>query len=567
MSRSRVLLTLLFCLQLGVGVAAAPRATAIADTGDATALVLVRVPDNAAIARFEQTGLSAYVHFRAADDAYLLAAADADGWAGLLAAGLSIRRLLARPTDGPFYLVYPAPGRSLPAGAWPDPPLFADERVALLAASAERAESLAAAGADIVHIPLAAISLHTAPDRVAAFPPVTIPDPVIAGMVDAVQQSTLYQYIGDLSGEWQTIIRGSPYTIATRHTRSGTPIRQAVYYAGDHLAARGLAVEYHEWNIDRPANVIGELAGQARPDDIYMITAHLDDMPSGMLAPGADDNASGSAAVLVAADILSQYRWDCTLRFALWTGEEQGLLGSQAYAAQGERILGVLNLDMIGWNTPGSSPDIDLHARATMPATVELANQFASVVAAYGLNLIPEVLTNGTGASDHASFWNAGYTAILGIEDYYPNNHDFSPYYHQTTDRLATLDMAYLTEYVKASVAATAHMSGCLDRTPAAPTASIAQVPAGVAVSWQHVLPNVAYALHRGTAPWFAPGPDTLLTAVAWPFPAALAYEDAASGIGDPALNHFYVVLGLNEAGDSAASRRVGEFDFALVTP
>ena len=81
--------------------------------------------------------------------------------------------------------------------------------------------------------------------------------------------------------------------------------------------------------------------------------------------------------MLVAADILSQFEWNCTLRFALWTGEEHGLLGSEKYAHRaknaGEKILGALNLDMIGWNTPGSPPEVDFHARSSLPATVEPA--------------------------------------------------------------------------------------------------------------------------------------------------------------------------------------------------
>ena len=197
-----------------------------------------------------------------------------------------------------------------------------------------------------------------------------------------------------------------------------------------------------------------------------MVTAHLDDMPTGSPAPGADDNASGAVAVLVAADVLSQFSWNCTLRFALWTGEEQGLLGSERYAhraqSNGENIAGVLNLDMIAWNTAGSTPDIDLHAKSSMPATVDLANQMASVIATYGIDLVPEVRADGTGASDHASFWNHDYNAILGIEDYYPNEHDFDPYYHMTSDTLSTLDLDYFTEYVKAAVAETTHMAGCL---------------------------------------------------------------------------------------------------------
>jgi hypothetical protein len=150
------------------------------------------------------------------------------------------------------------------------------------------------------------------------------------------------------------------------------------------------------------------------------------------------------------------------LRFAFWTGEEQWLLGSKAYAARafglGENIVGYLNLDMIGYNTPNSEPGIDLHADAGRPETLVLAQLFSDVVDAYELNLLPEIVPNGIGASDHASFWDYGYTAILGIEDI----GDFNPYYHTTADLLQNLDIAYLTDFVKASLGTFAHMSDCL---------------------------------------------------------------------------------------------------------
>ena len=90
-------------------------------------------------------------------------------------------------------------------------------------------------------------------------------------------------------------------------------------------------------------------------------------MPSSGAAPGADDNGSGSVGTLIAADILSQYQWSCTLRFAFWTGEEQGLLGSAAYATraknQGQNIKGYLNMDMIAYNS-GAPNEINLFANS-----------------------------------------------------------------------------------------------------------------------------------------------------------------------------------------------------------
>jgi Zn-dependent M28 family amino/carboxypeptidase len=110
------------------------------------------------------------------------------------------------------------------------------------------------------------------------------------------------------------------------------------------MTAEGL-MEHHIWDDATNPNVIGEIAGLTNPDDIYIIGGHLDDVSG---TPGADDNASGSVATMIAAELLSQYQWSCTVRFAFWTGEEYGLLGSAAYAQRsynlGENILGYLNL-------------------------------------------------------------------------------------------------------------------------------------------------------------------------------------------------------------------------------
>jgi Zn-dependent M28 family amino/carboxypeptidase len=293
-------------------------------------------------------------------------------------------------------------------------------------------------------------------------------DSLIQTMIEQVDSATLFDRVGELSGETAAVIGGEPYTITTRHTNSGEPIEKATQYAAEYLAALGLDVEYHDWAWSSLSgrNVIGELTGERHPEEIFVLCAHIDDLPSGPIAPGADDNASGVVAVLTAADILSQYRWGGTLRFALWTGEEQGLWGSHFYAQRsysaGENIAGVLNLDMIAWNTLLSTPDIDLHATSSVTPTLQLAQLFSDVVGAYGLDLVPEIVANGTGSSDHASFWDYGYPAILGIEDYYPNKHDFNPYYHTADDQLQYLDMDYFADFVKASLATFAHMSDYL---------------------------------------------------------------------------------------------------------
>jgi len=115
-----------------------------------------------------------------------------------------------------------------------------------------------------------------------------------------------------------------------------------------------------------PTNVVNVVAiqrGQTDPTRHVLITAHYDSRVNDVMdatsdAPGANDDASGTAATLEAARVLSKQRFDATLVYAALAGEEQGLLGGEILAryarANGWRIAGVLNNDIIG-NTRGQT--------------------------------------------------------------------------------------------------------------------------------------------------------------------------------------------------------------------
>ncbi len=299
--------------------------------------------------------------------------------------------------------------------------------------------------------------------------------PIIAGMIAEVQAARLYSLTAELTGEWPAIVGGEPYTISTRFTGSITPIQKATQYAYEWMAGAGVAVDYHPWSASGYSNrnVVAVITGTIRPDEIIMAVAHLDSLSPAetrmTLAPGADDNASGSVAVLSMARIFSQYSFSRTLRLALFSGEEQGLLGSNVYAAaaraRGDNIVAVVNMDMIAWNTPGSLPTLDVFIRPTTSAgytdDLTIAGIFTHVVAAYGLagQLIPEIYPLWIGASDHASFWQQGYPALLLIEDYYGSTRDFNPRYHTVSDRLEYLDLDYFTAFVKAALGTVAHLA------------------------------------------------------------------------------------------------------------
>jgi len=451
--KNRVFSVILFLILL---VSLTGNAQAMPPTiGNPPALVYVELNRPNDLSRFASTQLALYATL----DGGLLTGANQAGQQDLVTAGLSFQVLDPDMTSGTYYLAKTRSARPAPNYAAYGLVLLNTSDGVLLRIQPTRVADLSLAGAELRVITLTPKPIPSQQSE-QVIPNVVEPDPLIQGMIDQVSQTEVYTYDRQLAGELPVWVDEDWYTIPTRDTYSGTPIQKTTNFVGQHMSDLGMDVEYHNWEGTTHPNVIGEITGSTNPDDIYMIGAHIDDVPG---APGADDNASGSVATLLAADILSQYQWGCTLRFAFWTGEEQGLLGSYYYAQrafnQEENILGYLNLDMIAWNTEGSAPYITLAYSTSMSPTQQLAQLYSDVIGAYDINLLPDYAPNMWG-SDHNSFWDFGFTSILAIED--DIHGDFNPYYHSSQDTPAHTDPVYFTNFTKASIATFAHMTGCL---------------------------------------------------------------------------------------------------------
>lgn len=379
--------------------------------------------------------------------------------------GLSYRILDADARGGEYVLALERrPGARAGAARFVNV-LYDDGRQIIVRATPAQAEGLAELGLELERLDAMPLTFR-APGG-ADTPQAFISNSIVAEMVAQVQPGTVYTYDGLLSGEWPALVGGTPYSFTTRHTASGAPVQKATQYVYEHLQALSLTVSYHNWAYGDTSgrNVIAVLTGTQRSDEIVLVTAHLDDMPPSDRAPGADDNASGSTGVLIAADILSRYRFERTLRFIFFTGEEQGMLGSKQYATlvsnAGENIVAAYNLDMIAWNST-AEPTLRLHTRTPdnpgYSGDLAIADVFTHVVSAYGLGtyLTPIIEPDALGYSDHSSFWNRGYPALLAIED---DVNDWNAFYHTSSDRLATLDLTYFTNYIKASVGTVAHLA------------------------------------------------------------------------------------------------------------
>ena len=260
------------------------------------------------------------------------------------------------------------------------------------------------------------------------------PDSLIQSLSNLTNLDTLEHYVNVLSGEDSVTINGQRHLIASRYwANPGNDL--AADFIFETLQKTGLGVTNQNYSaVGR--NVLAIQTGTDYPDQQFIICAHYDDMPSTPPAPGADDNASGTAAVLEAARILSQVPSSYTIIYALWDEEEIGLNGSDYYATQaaaaGDTILGVVNLEMFGWDSNDDSK-FEIHTRP-IAGSIQLASLIQSLVSIYQIGLFPVIHNPGTTASDHSSFWDQGFTAVVYSQAYFAG--DPNPFYHSANDRI-----------------------------------------------------------------------------------------------------------------------------------
>ncbi len=275
--------------------------------------------------------------------------------------------------------------------------------------------------------------------------------PLIEQLIQQTNGEALSQLDKELSGYVPTTVQGEAYTFASRHADTEGN-EKAAYWIKEHFEELGLDTRFMDYS-ETGRNVIATIQGSVYPEKEYIICAHYDAMPAGAMAPGADDNASGVCAVLEAARLLKDYESVYTLKFIGFDEEELGLWGSEAYAdsavANNEDILGVINLDMIAWDSNNDNK----MSIATNDNSAELTNDYVDIYTMY----VPQMSNDfiSTTASDHSPFWNQGYPAILAIEEY-PG--DFHDYYHTPQDNFDNINVTFFTNMTRVAIASLASL-------------------------------------------------------------------------------------------------------------
>lgn len=280
----------------------------------------------------------------------------------------------------------------------------------------------------------------------------------------------------------------------------------------------------------RVVNVLAIQPGTTDPDRVIIISGHLDSRVTDVMnftddAPGANDDASGVAAVIEAARVLSQHRFDATLVYAVLSGEEQGLLGGKILAdysmAQGWRVEANLNNDIVG-NSEGQSGvrdttrvrvfsegtktveteaqaqrrrynggEVDSSSRNLARFVDRIADQYLTN---FDVELIYRTDRYGRGG-DQVEMLRAGFPAVRiteGAENYDRQHQDLrienGVHYGDT---LEGVDFAYLAQVTRLNIATMATLA----QAPASPSGVTIEgaVRADTTLRWQPVAEAVGY--------------------------------------------------------------------------
>lgn len=238
---------------------------------------------------------------------------------------------------------------------------------------------------------------------------------------------------------------------------------------GNQAAIEYLTMKLREWGYEpelqwfevtrggqtvRTANVIAVLPGTVHPDVLYTVSSHFDSVERG---PGADDNSSGTTALLEAARVLASRPQPATIHFAFFTGEEAGLLGSREYVRRaverGDQLVGALNNDMVGYAND-----------QRLDNTIRYSNDGIRDIQHAAAFLFTDLITYDAKyykSTDAHAYYDA-YGDIVGGIGSYPIL--ANPHYHQTHDQLETINQQLVAEVSKTTIATLMHLTNTASR-------------------------------------------------------------------------------------------------------
>ncbi|MGH6635075.1 MAG: M20/M25/M40 family metallo-hydrolase [Gammaproteobacteria bacterium] len=271
----------------------------------------------------------------------------------------------------------------------------------------------------------------------------------------------------DLEGRLRGHVQHLAEDIGERHYRRGDTLDRSVRYIEQTFSSLGYKSQRLAYRLSGGFtfyNLEADIEGANRATEIIVIGAHYDTVPG---TPGADDNASGIAALIELARVLRAQTLDRTVRFVAFVNEEEPFhstqMGSGIYARgareRGVNIVGMVSLESIGyyddrpntqhyprvfqWFYPSSGSFVAFVGNLTSRPLLRRAIRAFRIHTAFPSEgvVAPERLVPDIGRSDHSSFWREAYPAIM-VTDTVPFR---NPNYHRPSDTPDTLRYDYMS--------------------------------------------------------------------------------------------------------------------------
>jgi hypothetical protein len=265
-----------------------------------------------------------------------------------------------------------------------------------------------------------------------------------------ISTDSLMQHLQELVGKKIVYVNDSHQYISSRyafHKDNGL----AASYLAQKCASYGFSIRKMNYS-GTGMNILAEKTGTQFPNKSIMLCAHYDCVGGTFTKfQGADDNASGCAAIIEAARVLKNINFPYTIQLAFWDEEEIGLLGSKAHPLAGgglPEIITAINLDMIAWDDNKDNLAM-LHASSALPISIDFANRLQYLIGKYKLPLISTMKIPGEPNTDHQALWDKGIPAIGLTEDY---DNDFSPNWHRYSDSIDNIHIPYFVAMSKLAV-------------------------------------------------------------------------------------------------------------------
>ena len=268
----------------------------------------------------------------------------------------------------------------------------------------------------------------------------------ITQIIDSVKVDSLVKYVNELTGE-DTITIWGYKTVMYNRVNPGNDLAAA--YLIEKLKKYDVAITDNRYS-STGRNILAYQKGTTDSDSCFIVSAHYD----AVITHCADDNASGTATVLEAVRILSQYQFKYDIIYIFWDEEEIGMVGSlnftEHYNKDTIKIIGAITLDMIGYNT---SSNMVFTIQNNRSFSQVIKDRIVSFSDNYLPSLTPYVQNITYGASDFSSFWLNGINST-GVSEY--NN---NPYYHTEDDIVATFDLEYYGNISKMVIGVVAELA------------------------------------------------------------------------------------------------------------